>query len=363
MGVLLARARREVHSAVANRIVDQFVVGEGAKRLSQIQLHEVVHRHIVNVAGSVGHEHSHRHLIGGQEVREPAGDLFVQADASLLNQHQQQGGHEGFCDSADAIVHVRGGRHGGHRGAEGGGDHLPVGDPHAKHDRLRAGRLGPCVDDGLQSIRICVGRGDGLADRSLWSNNAQDENQGKQAFRFQRHSSNRQNGMEKTCGVQPARMDIVPTHLEFRQGWWIAGHRFLRRFESLPRISGRVSDIVLSKKRADLPSVEAWFGRWRVSRSQWNEAFRVDSGASRGGNCRRAIRPIEASNDPPTSALRPIVLKNSEIEPPLKSRLRGRRVNSADGPHGRAYRRHRRRQTRSVRRPPKEIPSRLPAVF
>jgi hypothetical protein len=83
--------------------------------------------------------------------------------------------------------------------------------------------------------------GDGLADRSLSSNHAQDEDQGKQAFRFQRHSSNRPNGMEKRpCGVQPASTDVVPTYLELKQGSRIAGHR-LRQFERGPRAASLTS--------------------------------------------------------------------------------------------------------------------------
>ena len=50
-----------------------------------------------------------------------------------------------------------------------------------------------------------------------------------------------------------------------------------------------------------------------------------------------------------------IVLKNSEIGPPRKSRFRGRHVISADSPHRRAYRSVARGKTGRSGRPPKEF--------
>jgi hypothetical protein len=168
-GILLAGAGREVHLAASDRVVDQFLVRKSPKRLGQLQFQEVVHAYVVDVAGRVGHQHSHRYLIGGQELREPARDLVVQADMPLLDQHQQERRHEGLGDPADAIVHIGGGRHGRHRVAHGHRQDLAVAHPHAKLDGLRAGLLGSGPDNGAHSIRIRVGRGagDGLAPRSL----------------------------------------------------------------------------------------------------------------------------------------------------------------------------------------------------
>jgi hypothetical protein len=50
-----------------------------------------------------------------------------------------------------------------------------------------------------------------------------------------------------------------------------------------------------------------------------------------------------------------ILLKNSEIEPPRKSRFRARRVISADSPHGRAYRSVARGKAGRSADPPKEF--------
>src|SRR5208283_3852864 len=49
------------------------------------------------------------------------------------------------------------------------------------------------------------------------------------------------------------------------------------------------------------------------------------------------------------------MLKNSEIEPPRKSRFRTRRVISADSPHGRAYRSVARGKAGRSADPPKEF--------
>jgi multidrug efflux pump subunit AcrB len=59
----------------------------------------------------------------------------------------------------------------------------------------------------------------------------------------------------------------------------------------------------------------------------------------------------------------PIVLKNSEIGPPRKSRFRGRRVISADSPGGRAYRSVAHGKTGRSADPLGKFSSRPPAVF
>jgi hypothetical protein len=58
-----------------------------------------------------------------------------------------------------------------------------------------------------------------------------------------------------------------------------------------------------------------------------------------------------------------IVLKNSEIGPPRKSRFRGRRVISADSPGGRAYRSVAHGKTGRSADPLGNFSSRPPAVF
>src|SRR5580704_7132126 len=58
-----------------------------------------------------------------------------------------------------------------------------------------------------------------------------------------------------------------------------------------------------------------------------------------------------------------IVLKNSEIGPPRKSRFRGRRVISADSPGGRAYRSVAHGKTGRSADPLGKFSSRPPAVF
>src|SRR5208337_3223076 len=63
---------------------------------------------------------------------------------------------------------------------------------------------------------------------------------------------------------------------------------------------------------------------------------------------------MHASGQASYDRWRRIVLKNSEIEPPRKSRFREHCVISADSPHGRACRR-RTRQNRSLRRTPKQF--------
>ncbi len=139
--VLLARGGREFHLAVTNRIVDQLVIGERAKRLGELQLQEVVDCHVVDVAGRVGNQHPHCDLVGRQELRKPARDFVVQVDAPLLDQHQQKRRHKSFRDAPNAIVHVRCGRHGRHRGAQGHGQDLAVVHPHSNApDRHWAGR-------------------------------------------------------------------------------------------------------------------------------------------------------------------------------------------------------------------------------
>ena len=55
MRVLLARARREIHLVVADRVVDQLLVRKGAKRLGQLHFQKIVDGHIVDIAGRVGH--------------------------------------------------------------------------------------------------------------------------------------------------------------------------------------------------------------------------------------------------------------------------------------------------------------------
>jgi len=85
---------------------------------------------------------------------------------------------------------------------------------------------------------------------------------------------------------------------------------------------------------------------------------------SRGDSLGSAIRPIEASkaafgNGSNTS----ILLKNSEIDPTRKSRIRARHVVSADSPHGRAYGSVARGKTGRSADPLRNFSSRLPAVF
>ena len=88
VGVLLARARREIHFAVAHRVVDQFLVSEGAKLLRQLEIKEIFHPDVIDVVGGVAHQHPHRYLIRRQQIRQPASDLVIQVDAPLLDQHQ-----------------------------------------------------------------------------------------------------------------------------------------------------------------------------------------------------------------------------------------------------------------------------------
>ena len=152
-----------------NRVVDQVGVGEGAERVLKLRFPEVVDGHVVAIARTVRDQHPHCDLIGGQEAWKPARYRVVEADAALLDEHEEERRHEGLRDSADAIVHVDRRGHGGHRLAERHGQDLAVVAPNAEQDRLGAQLRGVFLDDGAHALRVEVGgtARRGLRDRDL----------------------------------------------------------------------------------------------------------------------------------------------------------------------------------------------------
>src|ERR1700677_3413823 len=154
VGILLAGSRREIHVAAMNRVVDQVGVGEGAERVLKLRFPEVVDGYVIDVARTVRDQHPHHDLIGGQQAWKPARDRVVEADAALLDEHEEERRHESLRDSADAIVYVDRRGHGGHRLAERHGQDLAVVPPNAEQDRLGAKLRGVFLDDGAHALRV-----------------------------------------------------------------------------------------------------------------------------------------------------------------------------------------------------------------